>query len=206
MNKKEIDLKFSDISELPELLSHKITKLNWFLSNGQMALLTCCNSKMSVNGIISIAWMMPTSHLPFMLLISIGNGKKETGDFSYRACYSLINETKEFGLNIPTTDLTEAIGKIGSTHSDEVDKFAEAGLTPMESKKISAPLISECFLNIECKVLQQFVTGDHTVFVAEPVAAYVDDDVIVDGKFSEKYRDKSKQVHMGDFITMWNMW
>ncbi len=28
----------------------------------------------------------------------------------------------------------------------------------------------ECFLNIECKVIDQLVTGDHTVFVAKPVA------------------------------------
>jgi flavin reductase (DIM6/NTAB) family NADH-FMN oxidoreductase RutF len=79
-------------------------------------------------------------------------------------------------------------------------------LTPFALKKISASLISECFLYVECSVLQQFVTGDHTVFVAEPLAVYLDDDVIVDGKFTEKYRDKSNQVHLGDFITMWNMW
>ena len=169
-------------------------------------MLTCCNTQKSINGIITVSWMTPTSHVPLLLMVSVGSGGKETGVFAYRVCYSFINETKEFGLNLPTIDLTEAIGKVGSTHSDEVDKFTENGLTPMASRKISAPLITECFLNIECKVLQQFVTGDHTVFVAEPVAAYLDDDVIVDGKFAEKYRDKSTQVHIGDFITMWNMW
>ena len=101
-------------------------------------------------------------------------------------------------MNVPTVELIEAVGKVGSTHSDQVDKFAEAGLTPMDSKKIGAPLISECFLNLECKVLQQFVTGDHTVFVAEPIAAYLDDDVFVNGKFTEKYRAKSNLVHLGE--------
>jgi len=139
-------------------------------------------------------------------MTSVGSGGKETGDFAYRVCYSLINETKEFGLNLPTIELTETIAKVGTTHSDEVDKFAETGLTPLAAKKISAPLISECFLNVECRVIQQFVTGDHTVFVAEPLAVYMDDDVFVDGKFTEKYRDKNNQVHLGDFITMWNMW
>lgn len=187
MNKKEFDLQSLDAM-----------KLSFFLSNGQIVMLTCTNAQRSINGIISVGWAAPTSFVPFLLTASVGSGGKETGPRAYRVCYSLINETKEFGLNVPTVGLIEAVGKVGSTHSDQVDKFAEAGLTPMDSRKISAPLISECFLNLECKVLQQFVTGDHTVFVAEPVAAYMDDDVFVDGRFTEKYRAKSNLIHFGD--------
>ena len=195
MIKKEFDLQGSDI-----------TKLSWFLSTSQAVMLTCCNTKKSINGIITVTWMTPTSHVPLLLMASVGSGGIETGDFAYRVCYSLINETKEFGLNLATSELTEAIGKVGTTHSDEVDKFGEAGLTPFASKKISAPLISECFLNVECRVIQQFVTGDHTVFVAEPLAVYLNDDVFIDGKFTENYRDRRNQVHLGDFLTLWNMW
>jgi len=195
MNKKEFVLQGQDLM-----------KLSWLLSNGQIVMLTCCNSQKSVNGIMSIGWMTPTSFEPLLLIASVGSGGKETGDRAYRVCYSLINETKEFSLNVPTPNLTDAIIKVGTTHSDEVDKFVEAGLTQMTSSKINAPMISECFLNIECKVLDQFVTGDHTAFVAEPVAAYMDEDVIVDGKFSEKYRDKINQLQFGDFVTLWNMW
>lgn len=195
MSKKEFVLQGMDI-----------TKLSWLLSNGQVVMLTCCNARKSINGIITVSWMTPVSHVPLLLMASVGSGGKETGDFAYRVCYSLINETKEFGLNVPTVNLTEAIVKVGTTHSDEVDKFAEAGLTPMASRKISAPLISECFLNIECKVIDQFVTGDHTIFIAEPLMVYVDDDVIVDGKFAGKYLDKNAQVHIEEIITKWNMW
>ena len=189
-----------------DLHGEDVMKLSWLISNGQVVMLTCCNAQKSITGIIALSWMTPTSHEPLLFTVSVGNGGKGTGDTAYRACYSLINETKEFGLNIPTPKLTDAITKVGTTHSDEVDKFAETGLTPMESRKIGAPLITECFLNIECKVIEQFVTGDHTVFVAEPVAAYMDEDLMVNGKFSEKYHDKSNQLQICDFITMWNMW
>ena len=154
-------------------------KLSWLMSNGQVMLLTCCNDRKSVTGIIAVCWITPTSHEPLLFTVSVGNGEK--GTEAFRACHALINETKEFGINVPTPELTDAILKVGTTHSDEVDKFAGAGLTPMASKKIKAPVISECFLNIECKVFNQVVTGDHTVFVAEPVAAYMDEDVMVDG-------------------------
>jgi flavin reductase (DIM6/NTAB) family NADH-FMN oxidoreductase RutF len=76
----------------------------------------------------------------------------------------------------------------------------------MDSKIIKASLIKECYLNMECKVTDEYVTGDHTVFVAEPVFVRLDEDVFVDGKFSEKYRSKQNQVHFGDIVDMWNMW
>jgi flavin reductase (DIM6/NTAB) family NADH-FMN oxidoreductase RutF len=87
-----------------------------------------------------------------------------------------------------------------------VNKFSEAGLTPFSSKKISASLITECFMNIECKVIDQFDTGDHTVFIAKPLAAYSDEDVLINGRISDKYHDKKNQVQIGDLITKWNMW
>ena len=181
-----------------------VLKLSWLLSNGQVFLLTCSDSNKSVSGIITACWITPTSHNPLLLTASIGNGKQ--GTEAYRFCHSLIDETKEFGLNIPAPELTAAILKIGTTHSNEIDKFAETGLTPFPGNKISTQLISECFMNIECKVLDQFVTGDHTVFVAEPIAAQMNEDVMEDGKFSEKYHDKKNQVQMCDLITKWNMW
>ena len=181
-----------------------IMKLSWLLSNGQVFMLTCSDSEKSINGIITVCWLTPTSHDPLLFTVSIGNGEKNTE--SYRFCYSLINETKEFGINVPSIELTEAIIKTGTTHSDEVDKFAESGLTPMPGTVIGAQMISECFMNIECKVIIEFITGDHTVFVAKPVAVYIDEDVMIDGKFSEKYYDKKNQVQICDLITLWNMW
>lgn len=195
MSKKVFDVKGPDV-----------TKLSWLLSNGQVVMLTCCNLQKSINGIMTVSWMTPTSHVPLLITVSIGSGGIETGDMAYRYCYSLINETKEFGLNVPTPNLTDAIAKVGTTHSNEVDKFAETGLTPMTSSIINSPMIEECFLNVECKVINQLVTGDHTVFVAEPVATFIEEDAIVNGKFSEKYYDKKNQLQIADFVTMWDMW
>lgn len=94
----------------------------------------------------------------------------------------------------------DAVVKVGTTHRDEVDKFAEAALTPMDSKVIKAPLIAECFLNIECKVIHQYVTGDHTLFVDEPAVVHMNDDLFADGKFSEKYRNDSSFIHYEDVM------
>ena len=106
MKKTEFDLKNQDL-----------TKLTWLLSNGQVVLLTCCKAEKPLNGIIVVSWMNPTSHEPLLFKVSVGSGGKETGDRAYRVCYSLINETKEFGLNVPTNQLVDAVTKVGTTHS-----------------------------------------------------------------------------------------
>jgi len=182
------------------------TKLSFFLGNGQVVLITSCDARKKMQGILTASWMTPTSHVPLLLTISVGNGREDSDGENYRSSYALIEETLEFGLNLPSKQLMEVVGKIGTLHSNQVDKYAETGLTAMDSKIIKANLIKECYLNMECKVTDEYVTGDHTVFVAEPVFVHLDEDVFVDGKFSEKYRSKQNQVHFGDIVDMWNMW
>jgi len=181
-------------------------KLSFLLGNGQVVLITSSDTQKKVNGILTASWMTPTSHSPLLISISVGNGDEEPGSDNFRASYALIQETNEFGLNLPSGELLEAVAKIGTLHSNQVDKYAETGLTPMESKKIKTHLIKECYLNMECKVIDQYVTGDHTVYIAEPVMVHLDEDVFAEGKFSEKYRTKIKQIHFGDVVDLWNMW
>ena len=59
---------------------------------------------------------------------------------------------------------------------------------------------------MECKVIDQYVTGDHTVFVGEPEVVHLNEDVFIDGTFAVKYLSKLKQVHFGDIVNLWNMW
>ena len=181
-------------------------KLSFLLGNGQVTLVTSCDTQKKVNGIMTASWITPTSHFPLLFSLSVGNGKEEAGNDNFRASCELIEATNEFGLNIPSSELIETVGKIGTIHSNKVDKYTETSLTPMESNKIKAHLIKECFLNIECKVIDQYVTGDHTVFIAEPVVVHLDEDVFVDGRFAEKYRSKGNQIHFSDIIDLWNMW
>ena len=181
-------------------------KLSFFLGNGQVVLITSCDARKKVQGILTASWMTPTSHFPLLLTISVGNGREDSEGDNYRSSYALIEETLEFGLNLPSKQLIEVVGKIGTLHSNQTDKYAETGLTAIGSKIIKANLIKECYLNMECKVTDEYVTGDHTVFVAEPVFVRLDEDVFVDGKFSEKHRSKQNQVHFGDIVDMWNMW
>ena len=187
MKKEELDLTSPDLQ-----------KFIFYLSNGQTAMITCSNKENTERGIISVSWITPTSFDPFLMSIVMAKGTK--GSPTYRYSYALINETGEFGINIPSKELKHAVLKVGTKHGDEVDKFVDAGLTPFYGGGITPPLIEECFLNIECKVLQEFDTGDHAVIVGKPVAVLYDVGVFAEGSFQQKYTDKNNQIHFIDIL------
>jgi len=45
-----------------------------------------------------------------------------------------------------------------------------SGLSFIPSEKVKAPTIDDVVVSLECVVISEFVTGDHTVFVGRVVA------------------------------------
>lgn len=91
-----------------------------------------------------------------------------------RFSYSLFKESKDFAINIPDRKLLRATEVCGSKSGRRVDKFDASGLTREPAKMVSAPLIAECPVNLECVKKMELVAGDHTWFVGEIVAARKD--------------------------------
>ena len=90
--------------------------------------------------------------------------------------YELLQQAKDFGVNIPSIEQLEIVRWVGSVSGRDEDKFARAELTPMKGKKIESVLIEECPVNLECKIVHQVkYAGSHHWFVGEIIAAYIDD-------------------------------
>jgi len=88
-----------------------------------------------------------------------------------RFSYSMFTKSKDFGINIPDKHMVKPTDICGTKSGRRVDKFEAAGLTREKAEKISAPLIAECPVNIECVKIKRIKAGDHTWFVGEIVAA-----------------------------------
>jgi len=118
-----------------------------------------------------------------------------------RFSHNIIEETGEFVVNVPTMDIVKETLFCGRISGRECDKFREAPLTALPAKKVRPPIIKECVAHLECKLLQQIPTGDHTLFVGEVLAAYANQ-----GIFDQTFNiNKIKPVyHMGgdDFATI----
>lgn len=90
----------------------------------------------------------------------------------------LIHETGEFVVNLPQRSILKAVDYCGLVSGREVDKFKEAGLTPLPSKFVSPPLISECPINVECRVREVISLGSHDVFAGDALAIHADEAII----------------------------
>lgn len=95
-----------------------------------------------------------------------------------RYSHELITKTKEYVVNIPTSDIVRETDYCGMVSGKRVDKFKESKLTPVKAKKVKPPLIKECPVNLECKVKDVIKLGAHDLFIGEIVNIDADEEVM----------------------------
>ncbi len=95
-----------------------------------------------------------------------------------RHSYGLIKESGEFVINLPTVPLLRAVDWCGVRSGRDYDKFREMGLTAAAASAVSAPLVEESPLNLECKVFQVIPLGSHDLFLADVAAIQVDESLV----------------------------
>ncbi len=88
--------------------------------------------------------------------------------------YGILKATKECAINIPTVEIAEKVVACGNCSGRKVDKFAAFGLTPMPASRIDAPLVAECYANLECKVIDARLANKYCFFILEVVKAWID--------------------------------
>ena len=116
--------------------------------------------------IITVAWAGTVCTNPPMVSISV---RPE------RYSYHLIEESKEFVINLTTEALVKATDYCGVRSGRDVDKFKEMNLTPQPSLHVAAPGIAESPVNIECKVREINPLGSHSMIIADVVGVTIDD-------------------------------
>jgi flavin reductase (DIM6/NTAB) family NADH-FMN oxidoreductase RutF len=134
----------------------------WFPA--PVTLVSCANDK--VANIITIAWTGVVCSKPPLISISIR---------SSRFSYELISKSGEYVINIPTSEQLEETEFCGRKSGRDINKWKSCGFTPVEASKVSVPLIKECPINIECKVVKTINDiGTHTIFIGEVQEVHVD--------------------------------
>lgn len=91
--------------------------------------------------------------------------------------FSLLKATKECVINIPTKKLTKKVVSCGNTSGRSVDKFKTFHLTPAEASCVRAPLISEYYANLECKVVDTSMATEYNFFILEVLKAWIEPSV-----------------------------
>ena len=140
------------------------------------AVMVSTADKSGNTNILTIAWTGTVCTNPPMAYISV---RPE------RYSYHMIEESREFVINLTTEKLAWAADFCGVRSGRDVDKWKECSLTaePAQSLKY-APSIKESPVNIECRVIRTEKLGSHHMFLAEVTAVRVDDSYLDEkGKF-----------------------
>jgi len=88
--------------------------------------------------------------------------------------FNILKATKECVLNIPTVEFAAKVVGCGNTSGRKVDKFTTFGLTAASASRIKAPLIAECYANLECRVVDARLVAKYNFFILEVVKAWID--------------------------------
>lgn len=70
-----------------------------------------------------------------------------------RYTYRLIEETGDFTVNVPSKDMGSVVEYCGTVSGRDHDKFKEKRLKAVPSKYVKSPIIDQCPINYECKVI-----------------------------------------------------
>jgi len=118
---------------------------------------------------ITLAWVGVVCSKPPMLSVAIRPS---------RYSHELVTAAREFVVNIPRTGQVAEVDMAGVWSGRDHDKFAELEFTAAPALEVSAPLISECPINLECVVRHQLSLGAHDLFIAEIVRTHYDEDLL----------------------------
>ena len=70
----------------------------------------------------------------------------------------------------------EAVVDIGNCSGEDIDKFKQFRLTPLQGQKVAAPLIAESLANVECIVQEKPSSNGLYLFILEGVKAWYNPD------------------------------
>ena len=143
--------------------NYPLSKVYQLLEPGPVVLLTTA-SKGRAN-VMAMSWHMMVEFTPPLIACIVSNA-----DYSFAA----LRSTKECVISIPSHKLARKVVGIGNCSGRDVDKFKKFRLTATPAKCVAAPLIAECFANLECKVVNTRLVGQYNLFVLEVVKTWID--------------------------------
>lgn len=118
---------------------------------------------------LTIAWTGTISSDPPRMYISV---RPE------RNSYEIIKQSGEFCVNLMPSSTVRTLDYCGIKSGKNEDKLAKRKLTALPCTQISAPMIAQSKISLECKVFDIQPQGSHDMFLADILAVNIDEDLI----------------------------
>jgi len=134
-------------------------------------ILVSCRDENGKNNALAVGYCGNCSYDPPMIMVGI---------VPSRYSYNIIKETGVFVVNLVTKEQQEMFDYLGSHSGRDEDKFSEFNIKVGEGINVNAPLLADCPVNIECKVVDSIMTGSHEMFIGKVEYVHVNNELADD--------------------------
>ncbi|MCB2290124.1 flavin reductase family protein [Clostridium sp. CS001] len=173
-------------------MTKTIFKGSAMLNPVPVVLITSKNKEGKIN-VFTVAWVGTACTKPPMITVAI---RPE------RLSYDYIKESGDFVINLPNSSMVKEVDYCGVRSGNQIDKIKDMNFTTQDSKDVSAPIISECSIALECRVKNITPLGTHDLFLAEVVNTHVDNSLIdTNGKIHFEKADLITYSH-GEYFSV----
>jgi flavin reductase (DIM6/NTAB) family NADH-FMN oxidoreductase RutF len=128
-------------------------------------ILVSCRSASGENNALAVAYCCNCSFDPPMLMVGI---------VPSRYSYGMVKETGVFVVNVVAKSFKQQFDYLGSVSGRTENKLEKLGLRLADGVKVNAPLLLDCPINIECRVVGSIVTGSHEMFAGRIEQVHAD--------------------------------
>lgn len=140
---------------------YPLAKVFQLLEPGPTLLVTTARAGRA--NVMTMSWHMMMEFEPPLVACLLSSA-----NYSFEA----LRDTGECVLALPDASLAKQVVDIGNCSGRDADKFAAFGLTPLPAARVQAPLIGECFANLECRVADITLVERYNLFVLEVLQAW----------------------------------
>lgn len=138
-----------------------LAKVYGLLEPGPVVLLSTAHA--GERDVMTLSWHTMMEFEPPLIGCVVSDG-----NHSHR----LLLKSGECVINLPSAEIADKVVACGNCSGAKVDKFEKFGLATRPAKHVGAPLLSDCFAHIECRVADRTLVKRYCFFVLEAVQAW----------------------------------
>jgi flavin reductase (DIM6/NTAB) family NADH-FMN oxidoreductase RutF len=141
----------------------RLSKVYQLLEPGPVVFLTTARG--GSQNVMTMSWHMMLEFEPPMLACVVSAANHS---------FAALQATGECVIGIPARKLAPQVVKVGNCTGRDIDKFQAFALTPKPAKHVAAPLLDDCFANLECRVTDREFVKKYNMFILEVIQAWID--------------------------------
>lgn len=139
-----------------------LSKVYQVIEPGPVVLLVTKSRGQRAN-VMTMSWHMMVEFEPPLVACVVSSG-----NHSFKA----LRATKECVIAVPSVELADLVVRIGNCSGRDVDKIAAFGIATKPAEQVTPPLLKDCFVNLECRVVETRLVGTLNLFVLQVVEAW----------------------------------